>query len=46
MVFLPTFPTDTLFNPLFSKYIKSKTIGDKDSDIYVKYLKSNSVLNY
>ncbi|KYB29062.1 Apyrase-like Protein [Tribolium castaneum] len=43
-VFLPTFLTDTDFNPLFKKYIRNKIIGDRDSDVYVRYLGKHSPL--
>ncbi|XP_063911902.1 apyrase-like isoform X5 [Zophobas morio] len=43
-VLLPTFLTDTSFNPLFQKYIKNKIIGDLDSNVYTKYLKIKSPL--
>ncbi|XP_044258318.1 apyrase-like [Tribolium madens] len=44
-VLLPTFLTDTDFNPLFKKYIKNKIIGDRDSDVYVRYLENNFPLS-
>jgi hypothetical protein len=43
-VLLPTFLTDTGFNPLFKKYIKNKKVGDLDSNVYVKYLSKESPL--